>query len=98
MNKMAGLEESMINNSSLKSNRERYQQVMLKRLLQRGFDPRTQEYRRYTMGGGGFIRDKETGTFLQHLNDKQLDEIDAIMKSITIILSRSKPIQRLRKI
>lgn len=81
VNKMAGLEESLINNSSLKSNRELNQQVMLKRLLQRGFDPRTQEYRRYTMGGGGFIRDKGTGTFLQHLNDKQLDELDAIMKT-----------------
>lgn len=81
MNKMTKLYGAMEENSHLKSNRELNQQVMLKRLRERGFDPRTQEYRRYTMGGGGFIRDKGTGTFLQHLNDKQLDELDAIMKT-----------------
>lgn len=88
MNKMTKLYGAMEENSHLKSNRELNQQVMLKRLRERGFDPRTQEYRRYTMGGGGFIRDKETGTFLKHLNDKQLDELDAIMKTYNYNIER----------
>lgn len=88
MNKVAGLESALMDNANLKSNREQNQQVMLKRLRERGFDPRTQEYRRYTTGGGGFIRDKETGTFLKHLNDKQLDELDAIMKTYNYNIER----------
>lgn len=88
MNKMTKLYGAMEENSHLKSNRELNQQVMLKRLRERGFDPRTQEYRRYTTGGGGFIRDKETGTFLKHLNNKQLDELDAIMKTYNYNIER----------
>lgn len=88
MNKVAGFESALMDNANLKSNRELNQQVMLKRLRERDFDPRTQEYRRYTTGGGGFIRDKETGTFLKHLNDKQLDELDAIMKTYNYNIER----------
>lgn len=80
INKMSGLNSALIDNSYLKSRRELNQQYVLNRLAENGFDPRTQEYRHYTVGGG-FIRDKGTGTFLRHLNDKELSGIDRWMKA-----------------
>ena len=81
INKMSGLNSALIDNSYLKSRRELNQQYVLNRLAENGFDPRTQEYRHYTVGGGGFIRDKGTGTLIRHLTDKELSGIDRWMKA-----------------
>lgn len=80
LNKMAGLNSSLMETSLLKGQREGNQSFVLKKLASYGFDPRTQEYGSY-ISGGGYVRDKETGTFISHLTDEQLAGINRWMKA-----------------
>lgn len=80
LNKMAGLNSSLMETSLLKGQREGNQSFVLKKLASYGFDPRTQEYGSY-ISGGGFVRDKQSGTFLRHITDEQLDGINRWMKA-----------------
>lgn len=81
LNKMAGLNASLMNVAGLKADRENNQNgKVLRNLLKYGFDPRTQEYGSY-ISGGGYVMDKETGTFISHLTDEQLAGINRWMKA-----------------
>lgn len=80
LNKMAGLEASLMSLSMEKAGREATQNRVLRKLAKYGFDPRTQEYGSY-ISGGGYIRDKQSGTFLRHITDEQLEAINSLMKS-----------------
>lgn len=81
LNKMAGLNASLMNVAGLKADRENNQNgKVLRNLLKYGFDPRTQEYGSY-ISGGGYVRDKKTGTFISHLTDEQLAGINRWMKA-----------------
>ena len=80
LNKMSGLEASLMSLSMEKAGREATQNRVLRKLAKYGFDPRTQEYGSY-ISGGGYIRDKQSGTFLRHITDEQLEVINSLMKS-----------------
>lgn len=80
LNKMSGLEASLMSLSMEKAGREATQNRVLRKLAKYGFDPRTQEYGSY-ISGGGYIRDKQSGTFLRHITDEQLEAINSLMKS-----------------
>lgn len=80
LNKMSGLEASLMSLSMKKAGREATQNRVLRKLAKYGFDPRTQEYGSY-ISGGGYIRDKQSGTFLRHITDEQLEAINSLMKS-----------------
>lgn len=80
LNKMSGLEASLMSSSMEKAGREATQNRVLRKLAKYGFDPRTQEYGSY-ISGGGYIRDKQSGTFLRHITDEQLEAINSLMKS-----------------
>lgn len=80
LNKMSGLEASLMSLSIEKAGREATQNRVLRKLAKYGFDPRTQEYGSY-ISGGGYIRDKQSGTFLRHITDEQLEAINSLMKS-----------------
>lgn len=80
LNKMSGLEASLMSLSMEKAGREATQNRVLRKLSKYGFDPRTQEYGSY-ISGGGYIRDKQSGTFLRHITDEQLEAINSLMKS-----------------
>lgn len=87
LNKMAGLNSSLMETSLLKGQREGNQSFVLKKLASYGFDPRTQEYGSY-ISGGGFVRDKQSGTFLRHITDEQLDGINRWMKAYNYNLKK----------
>lgn len=87
LNKMAGLNSSLMEISLLKGQREGNQSFVLKKLASYGFDPRTQEYGSY-ISGGGFVRDKQSGTFLRHITDEQLDGINRWMKAYNYNLKK----------
>lgn len=87
LNKMAGLNSSLMETSLLKGQREGNQSFVLKKLASYGFDPRTQEYGNY-ISGGGFVRDKQSGTFLRHITDEQLDGINRWMKAYNYNLKK----------
>lgn len=87
LNKMAGLNSSLMETSLLKGQREGNQSFILKKLASYGFDPRTQEYGNY-ISGGGFVRDKQSGTFLRHITDEQLDGINRWMKAYNYNLKK----------
>lgn len=87
LNKMAGLNSSLLETSLLKGQREGNQSFVLKKLASYGFDPRTQEYGSY-ISGGGFVRDKQSGTFLRHITDEQLDGINRWMKAYNYNLKK----------
>lgn len=78
LNKMTGLNSSLLNISQLKGQRKGNQAFVLQKLANFGFDPRTQEYGTY-ISGGGYVRDKRSGTFLRHLTDEQLKGINKWM-------------------
>lgn len=80
LNKMSGLEASLMSLSMEKAGREATQNRVLRKLAKYGFDPRTQEYGSY-ISGGGYIRDKQSGTFLRHITVEQLEAINSLMKS-----------------
>lgn len=87
LNKMAGLNSSLMETSLLKGQREGNQSFVLKKLANYGFDPRTQEYGSY-ISGGGFVRDKQSGIFLKHITDEQLDGINRWMKAYNYNLKK----------
>lgn len=87
LNKMAGLNSSLMETSLLKGQREGNQSFVLKKLASYGFDPRTQEYGSY-ISGGGFVRNKQSGTFLRHITDEQLDGINRWMKAYNYNLKK----------
>lgn len=87
LNKMAGLNSSLMETSLLKGQREGNQSFVLKKLASYGFDPRTQEYGSY-ISGGGFVRYKQSGTFLRHITDEQLDGINRWMKAYNYNLKK----------
>lgn len=88
LNKMAGLNASLMNVAGLKADRENNQNgKVLRNLLKYGFDPRTQEYGSY-ISGGGYVRDKQSGTFLRHITDEQLDGINRWMKAYNYNLKK----------
>lgn len=89
LNKMAGLNSSLMETSLLKGQREGNQSFVLKKLASYGFDPRTQEYGSY-ISGGGFVRDKQSGTFLRHITDEQLDGINRWMKAYNYNLKKNQ--------
>lgn len=91
LNKMAGLNSSLMETSLLKGQREGNQSFVLKKLASYGFDPRTQEYGSY-ISGGGFVRDKQSGTFLRHITDEQLDGINRWMKAYNYNLKKNSGI------
>lgn len=97
LNKMAGLNSSLMETSLLKGQREGNQSFVLKKLASYGFDPRTQEYGSY-ISGGGFVRDKQSGTFLRHITDEQLDGINRWMKAYNYNLKKFRNTRMLLKL